>query len=353
MSAQSSDTVIVSASAAQTFATSLLTAAGVPPTNASFIAECLVLADLRGVDTHGINRLLPYLSQLRNGTLFPASTPIVKEITPVAAHIDGQNAFGFLSARAGIDFCIAAARTFGIGMASVKNSNHFGMSAWIVQRALDACMMSLVFTNSSPAMPAWGGREQLLGVSPIAAGAPGDPPFVLDMAPSVAARGKVHKAARRGERIPEDWAIDSEGRRTDDPLKALEGSMLPMGGPKGSGLSIMMDVFSGVFSGSKFAGEVCGPYDGSREAGVGHFFVAVKPDLFISGEEFRSRLRVLYERVTGGERMEGVDRMWFPGEIELEREKVRRSEGIPFIKGEVEKLNEEAVRVGSNQLGES
>jgi LDH2 family malate/lactate/ureidoglycolate dehydrogenase len=116
------------------------------------------------------------------------------------------------------------------------------MSAWIVQQALDAGMMSLVFTNSSPALPVWGGRSKLMGVSPIACGAPAgkEPPFILDMAPSVAARGKIYKAHRRGEKIPTDWALDGEGKPTDDPAKALEGVMLPMGGPKGSALAVMV-----------------------------------------------------------------------------------------------------------------
>ena len=158
---------------------------------------------------------------------------------------------------------IRMAKKFGIGMVSVKHSNHFGMSAWIVQQAIDSGMMSLVFTNSSPALPVWGGKEKLMGVSPIACGAPGgkEKPFILDMAPSIAARGKVYKALRRGENIPIDWALDAEGKPTDDPGKALKGVMLPMGGPKGSALAIMMDVFSGVLSGSAFAGGVINPYE--------------------------------------------------------------------------------------------
>ena len=188
---------------------------------------------------------------------------------------------------------ISMAQTFGIGLVSVKHSNHFGMSAWIVRQALDAGMMSLVFTNSSPALPVWGGKSPLMGVSPIACGAPGGEasrPFILDMAPSVAARGKIHKALRRGEKIPKGWALDGEGRDTEDPKMALEGVMLPMGGPKGSALAVMMDVFSGVLSGSAFAGGVTGPYDMSGPGGVGHFLVAIKPDLFVSLEEFRERM---------------------------------------------------------------
>lgn len=248
-----------------------------------------------------------------------------------------------------METAIAMAGTFGIGMVSVKHSNHFGMSAWIVRQAVDAGMMSLVFTNSSPALPVWGGKSQLMGVSPIACGAPGGEgsiPFILDMAPSVAARGKIYKALRRGEKIPQDWALDEDGKPTDDPEKALKGVMLPMGGPKGSALAIMMDVFSGVLSGSAFAGGVTGPYDMSKAGDVGHFIVAIKPDLFMSLEEFRERMDVLYQRVVGSEKMAGVDRIYFPGELEQMLEEKRLKQGIPFVKVEVDALNAEAEKLG-------
>lgn len=247
---------------------------------------------------------------------------------------------------------ISMAQTFGIGMVSVKHSNHFGMSAWIVRQAAEAGMMSLVFTNSSPALPVWGGREKLMGVSPIACGAPGgeERPFILDMAPSVAARGKIYKALRRGEKIPDDWALDGEGRRTDDPARALEGVMLPMGGPKGSALAIMMDVFSGVLSGSAFAGGVTGPYDMSKPGDVGHFLVAIKPDLFMSLEEFKERMDTLHKRVVGAEKAHGVDRVYFPGEIEQIREEERLRDGIPYVQDEIDALNAEAERVGVEMI---
>ena len=262
--------------------------------------------------------------------------------------IDGHNGWGFLAARLGMESAISMAQTYGIGLASVKHSNHFGMSAWIVQQAVDAGMMSLVFTNSSPALPAWGGRDRLLGVSPIACGAPAgrERAFVLDMAPSVAARGKVYKALRRGEKIPADWALDAEGRPTDDPARALEGVMLPMGGPKGSALAVMMDVFSGVLSGSAFAGDVTGPYDMSKPGDVGHFLVAIKPDLFMGLDDFKARMDHLYRRVVGCQTMQGVDRIFFPGEIEQLREEERLRDGIPYVKAEIDALNEEAARVG-------
>jgi LDH2 family malate/lactate/ureidoglycolate dehydrogenase len=271
--------------------------------------------------------------------------------------VDGNNGFGFPAAHLAMETAISMAQTFGIGMVSVKHSNHFGMSAWIVRQAIDAGMMSLVFTNSSPALPVWGGRSQLMGVSPIACGAPGGDnsiPFILDMAPSVAARGKIYTAMRRGEDIPEGWALDKHGKPTEDPEEALDGGvMLPLGGPKGSALAIMMDVFSGVLSGSAFAGGVTGPYDMSKPGDVGHFIVALKPDLFMSLEDFRQRMDVLYQRVVGSDKMDGVDRIYFPGEIEHLTEQRRLEGGILFVQAEIDALNAEAAKLGVAKISSS
>lgn len=340
------------ASEAQRFTREVLVGNGVEPANAEIVARCLVAADLRGIDTHGVNRIPSYMERVRQGALDPKATPSLNQVTPVVAQIDAHNGFGFLSATLGIDTAVKMAKEFGIGMVSIKHSNHFGMSAWICQRAIEQDMMSLVFTNSSPALPVWGGRSKLLGVSPLACGAPAGKtkPFILDMAPSIAARGKIYKAKRRGEKIPSDWALDGEGNPTDDPARALEGVMLPMGGPKGSGLAVMMDVFSGVLSGAAFAGHVTGPYDPSKAADVGHFIVAIRPDLFFSLEEFKERMDYLYQRVVGSDKRPDVDRIYFPGEIEQLTQDKRAVEGIPYTMGEVESLNKEAEKVGVTLL---
>lgn len=342
----------VSPTEARRFVHDVLQAHGISSTNATTIASCLVAADLRGVDTHGMNRIPSYVERIRQGVLDPSAEPTIKQVTPAAAQVDGQNGFGFVAAKKGMELAIEAAKVYGIGMTSVKHSNHFGMSAWLVQQAIDASMMSLVFTNSSPALPAWGGKSKLMGVSPIACGAPGREScdFILDMAPSVAARGKIYKAKRRGEKIPLDWALDAEGRPTDDPEAALGGVMLPMGGPKGSGLSIMMDVFSGALSGSAFAGEVTGPYDPSKPADVGHFLVAIKPDLFMSLDEFRDRIQYLYDKVVGSEKAAGVERIYFPGELEQLAQRERERSGIPLVQAEIDALNEEARKVGVSPM---
>jgi LDH2 family malate/lactate/ureidoglycolate dehydrogenase len=347
-----SENVLVAADAAKAFVASVLKGNGVSSEHADKIADCLVQADLRGVDSHGINRIPSYIARIRAGVLDPKAEPQLHQLTPVVAQVDGQNAFGFIAAHLAMRSAITMAKDFGIGMVSVKHSNHFGMSAWVVQQAVDAGMMSLVFTNSSSALPVWGGREKLMGVSPIACGAPAGntKAFILDMAPSVAARGKIYKAQRRGEQIPEGWALDAEGRPTTDPGEALKGVMLPMGGPKGSALAIMMDVFSGVLSGSAFAGGVTNPYDPSRPADVGHFIVAIKPDLFMSLDEFKERMDVLYRKVVGSEKMAGVERIYMPGEIEQLRHGERLKSGIPYTAGEIAELNAEADRVGIKHM---
>lgn len=334
------------------FARDVLVGNGVESKQAGIVADCLVAADLRGVDTHGVNRIPSYMERVRQGALDAKATPTVDQKTPVVAHVDGHNGFGFLAASLGMETAISMAKEFGIGMVSIKHSNHFGMAAWLVQKAIDADMMSLVFTNSSPALPVWGGKNKMVGVSPLACGAPSGKtlPFILDMAPSIAARGKIYKAKRRGERIPSDWALDADGMPTEDPAKALEGVMLPMGGPKGSALAIMMDVFSGVLSGSAFAGHVTGPYDPSKPSDVGHFLVAIKPGLFLSLEEFKERMDYLYQRVVSCEKRPGVDRIFFPGEIEQLTRKKRGDQGIPYATAEVEALNKEATKVGVEVL---
>lgn len=342
----------VTSTNAQAFVESILVGNGVSRENAPIIASCLVLADLRGVDTHGVNRIPSYMERIRQGVLDAKAVPDLTQVTPVVAQVDGRNGFGFLAAHTGMNRAIEMAREFGIGFVSVKHSNHFGMSAWAVQQALDAGMMSLVFTNSSPALPVWGGMSKLMGVSPLACGAPAGntKPFILDMAPSVAARGKIYKAARRGEKIPEDWALDGTGAPTEDPNRALEGVMLPMGGPKGSALAVMMDVFSGVLSGSAFAGHVTNPYDPSKPADVGHFLVAIKPDLFMSLDDFKERMDYLYQRVVGSDLMAGVDRIYYPGEIEQITHEERLKTGIPYVQAEIDALNAEAEKIDAERM---
>src|SRR5439155_15647789 len=209
----SADRVYVKPEAADAFVRALLIAHNVPESDAATVAGCLVHADLRGVDTHGIARLPGYLDRLRRGLINarPVLTP--KRVTPVAATLDGEDGFGFVIGMRAIHEAMDMARASGIGVVSVRRSTHFGMAASYVLPALEAGFIALVFSNASPAMPPWGGREALLGTNPFAAGGPGGKhaSVLLDMSPAVAARGKIRRAERRGEKIPLCYALDASG----------------------------------------------------------------------------------------------------------------------------------------------
>jgi LDH2 family malate/lactate/ureidoglycolate dehydrogenase len=189
----------------------------------------------------------------------------------------------------------------------------------------------------------------MLGTSPLCAGAPGGArgPFLLDMATAVAARGKIRRAQRRGEAIPLGYALDAEGRPTTDPVKALEGVVLPVGEHKGSGISMLMDILGGVVAGAACAGEVRDQYkDFSAPQNVGHFFLAMRPDLFVPLDEYRARMDRLVERVKSCPPAEGFAEVLMPGEPELRCAAERRRRGIPLSRGEVDALDAEAAKSG-------
>jgi len=348
--------IYVAAEAADVFVRGLLAAHDVPPEDAAIIAACLVSADLRGVDTHGICRLPGYLDRVRRGLINVRPQLAPKRVTPVAAALDGQDAFGFVVGMCAINEAIAMARELGLGLVSVRRSTHFGMAASYVTPAIDAGFIAFVFSNASPAMPPWGGKEGLLGTNPFAVGAPGGKrgPFLLDMSPAVAARGKIRRAERRGESIPLGYALDAQGRPTTDPTAALGGVVLPIGGYKGSGLSMLMDILGGVISGAGFAGSVADQYKVyDRPQDVGHFFLAMRPDLFIPEGDYRARMDTLVERVRDCPKAEGFDEILMPGEPEARLEAMHRRTGIPYAPSEVAALQAEAARANVPPLAVS
>src|SRR5712671_1149421 len=350
------DRVFVSAEAADGFVRALLRAHKVPDEDAVVIARCLVSADLRGVDTHGICRLPGYLDRVRRGLINPRPTLKPHRVTPVAASLDGQDAFGFVVGKCAIKEAMAMARDFGLGLVTVRRSTHFGMAASYVLPAVEAGFIALVFSNASPAMPPWGGREGLLGTNPFAAGAPGgkESPFLLDMSPAVAARGKIRRAERRGEKIPLGYALDGDGRPTTDPKAALGGVVLPIGGYKGSGLAMLMDILGGVISGAGYGGQVADQYKVyDRPQDVGHFFLVMRADLFIPADQYRDRMDTLMQRVRDCPKAEGFDEILIPGEPETRLEAEHRRTGIPYSPGEVATLQAEATNAGVPPLAVS
>ncbi|KAK4505934.1 hypothetical protein PRZ48_003899 [Zasmidium cellare] len=340
-------TINVPPSRAQEWTTQVLEQVGVKHEHASIVAKALVLADLRGVDTHGINRLPGYLDRIKAGSLNISPSLQIEQKTPVMACLDAESSFGFVAGHTAINHSIQMAETFGIGITAVRNSSHFGMAATYLLQAIEKGFAAMVFTNASRSMPPWGSKEPLLGTSPMAIGFHGGEKgdFVLDMSPSVVARGKVRKAARRGEQIPEGWMLDAEGRATTDPHAALKGTVLPIGGPKGSGLAAMMDIFGGLITGASFAGDVNDQYsDVTKPQGVGHWFMVFKPEAFLgSREEYLERMDTLMDRIRDCAPAEGVTRIYTPGEIEADRQKTREKTGIPYTPQEVEALHDFAA----------
>jgi LDH2 family malate/lactate/ureidoglycolate dehydrogenase len=321
-----------------------------PENDAATVAHCLVEADLRGVETHGVVRLTHYLNRVRLGLIKARPEITVTTVTPVAKLVDGDDGFGFVIAERAMQEAIESASVFGIGMVAVKNSSHFGMAASYVLQAERAGYMSMVFTNASRGMPPWGGREALLGTSPLAGGAPGgtEPSFVLDMSVAVAARGKIRLAQKRGESVPLGMGLDKDGNDTSDPAAILDGGVvLPTGGPKGSALAMMMDIFSGVFSGSAFGGDVTNhTEDFVKPQNVGHFIVAIKPDLFMPMEEFTDRMDTLTKRVKAVPTAQGFDEILVAGEFESRKAEQRLREGILLPDAEIEVIRAEAEKFG-------
>jgi LDH2 family malate/lactate/ureidoglycolate dehydrogenase len=333
----------------EAFVAQLLGRYGVPAADCEVVARCLVRADLRGIETHGIARLPVYVDRIERKLVNPAPDLVAQRVAPMAAIVDGKDGLGFVCATRAMTEAIAMAKEMGIGVAAVRRSTHFGMAANYVLQALEAGLVSLVFSNASKAMPPWGGRVALLGTSPLAAGAPGGGKgdVVLDMAPSVAARGKLRRAVARGESIPLGYALDAEGRPTTDPAEGLKGVVLPMGGPKGSGIALLMDIFGGVISGAAFGGDVGNQYlDFDRPQNVGHFLLAMKPDLFISRDEYESRMDSLVDRVRSCPTAEGFDEVMVPGEPEARKEALRLREGIPYNPAELGDLRKLAETQG-------
>jgi LDH2 family malate/lactate/ureidoglycolate dehydrogenase len=348
--ASSQEFVRVEPAEAEAFGQRLLRHHGLPPEDAATVAHCLVRADLRGIDTHGLQFLPQYLERVRRGLINPRPLLKPRRVTPVAAALDGDNGFGFVIGMRAIAEAMEMARAFGIGIVAAHRSTHFGMAAAYVLPALEAGFIAMVFSNASRAMPPWGGREALLGTNPLAAGAPAGAqvPFLLDMSPAVAARGKIRRAARRGEAIPSGYALDANGRPTTDPQAALDGGVvLPIGGYKGSGLSMLMEIMGGVISGAACAGDVASQFlDYDRPQNVGHFFLALKPDLFVGIEEYRARMDRLVARVHGSATAHGFNEVVMPGELEARLEDERRRSGVPYHRKEFAALAAEAANAG-------
>ncbi len=331
------------------FATKIFAGTGMSEPDAATIARDLVKANLRGIDSHGVSRIPMYVERLQRGLVNARPEIRVQKVAGAVSLVDGDNGMGFLASHKATEEAVELAKANGIGLVGVHRSTHFGMGALYALQAIEAGYISMIFTNSSPAIPMWGGRTTFLGASPIAAGIPGGKyaPYVMDMAMTVIARGKIRLAAMKGEAIAEGLALDVDGNPTTDAAKAFEGVCLPFGGVKGSVLAALMDLMSGVLTGANFGGDVKSLYfDHSEPQNVGHLFFAIKPDLFMSLENFDARMDEFYQRIKALPKAAGVGEIMMPGEPEQRREDERLMTGIPITEDVVADLTKEGERIG-------
>ena len=230
---------------------------GVPTDDANIVAESIVYANVRGKHTHGIGRLPIYVRKIMNGLMDERTTIETVSDNKTVSILDANHGFGQVAGIRGMSICIDKASKYGVGIVGIRNSNNFGTAGFLAEMAIEKSMIGIVLGNSSPAVAPYGGETPIFGTNPLCFAFPsrsGFPPIVLDMATTVVSRGRIRLAAKKGEKIPFGWAVNVYGEPTDCPFEALKGSLVPIGGYKGFGLSLAVDVLAGLVTGSAFAG---------------------------------------------------------------------------------------------------
>ncbi len=312
------------------FCTNLFEKAGLPLEEARVVAESLVQADLRGVDSHGVVRADIYMQRLEAGMIHSNGDMDVKVDGPITL-LDGRNHVGAVVGNKALQLAIEATKKHGAGIVGVKGSNHFGTCAYYLLKAMKEDMIMLVMSNASQTMPPTGGIRPFIGTNPLSIGIPAGKyePFILDMATSVVARGKIISAAQKGIPIPDTWAIDKDGNPTTDAESALAGSVLPLGGPKGYAISMFIDILCGVLTGAGFGKYVNNMYENWVEPqNVGHFFIGIDISKFMPIEEFKDRIDQYFVEIKAEPTAPGVDEILIPGEIEFRCTQERMKHGI-------------------------
>ena len=321
-----------------------------PPADAETVAQSLVAANLRGVDTHGVTRVPAYIERLRRGLVEPRPEIIVQSTMPFAATVDGGNGMGPVVGQIAMTEALKRADTLGIGVVTARHSNHFGAAAFYALQAVERGCIGLCLSPASKTLAPFGSQEPLFGTNPIAVAIPAgrQVPWVMDMATSVAARGHIRMAARHGRDIPEGWALDADGLPTTDAERALAGVMLPFAGAKGSALAMLVDILGGVLSGSGFGGSIRDmTKDFEAPQDVGHFFLALKIEGLMPLAEFNTRMEEEVARLKALRPAAGFNEVLYPGEPEARREQQRRTLGIPLSTQIVDSLRLLADETGT------
>jgi LDH2 family malate/lactate/ureidoglycolate dehydrogenase len=319
---------------------------GVPEQGAAFVAEALIETDLRGIASHGVTRLPQYADALRSGAFDARAQTTIIRARGCVAQVDAHGGLGHLAARDAMDLAIERSQEHGIGVVSVRNSSHFGAAFLYPLRATKQDQIGFITTNGPAAMPAFGGSQPAICNNPLSWGIPTaeEPAIILDMACMVAARGKITLAAREGRAIPDGWALDADGRPTNDPIAALQGLLQPVGGAKGYGLAVINEILSGVLSGARILDEIpdsvmsTGRF--TEPLGIGHLVLALDPTAFVDIDEFKSRVETIRHTLKASPTLPGVEEVMLPGEPEHRTRQERLRDGIPLEASTVASLRE-------------
>lgn len=341
-----SDTVKVLADPLKEFVVRVLEKLNVIPADARIVAENLVMADLRGINSHGVARLRRYVQGIRDGMM--KARPEVRTVveTPSTATIDADSGLGQPVSHRAMELAIRKAKEVGCGFVTVCNSNHYGIAGYYAMMALESDCIGISMTNADILVVPTFGRDAMLGTNPIAVAAPAEqePDFVLDMATSTVPRGKVEVYNRQNKPMPLGWATDETGTPTENARRVLDnfiahagGGLLPLGGAgeemrgyKGYGLALLVDVMCAVLSGAAYANLV---YPKTAEgkplpSNIGHFFGAWRIDAFRNPDEFRASMDDFQKRLKHSPKASGAERIYFPGEKEYERTRDQLKNGI-------------------------
>jgi LDH2 family malate/lactate/ureidoglycolate dehydrogenase len=341
--------ILVSAAELTLFAARLLDAIGVPPAKSRLVAESLVASNLRGVDSHGLQLLPYYIEQIEFGDMDAKADGCVISESGSCLHYDGQNGIGQAIAETCCAHAVRIAADSGMGMVVARESNHFGAAAFWAQKMADAGQIGIVMCNASALVPPWQGREPRLGTNPICVAVPGgeERPWLLDMATTTVAAGKIFKAKINGQpQIPVNWAMDSEGVPTTDTETALKGLLMPLGGYKGSGLAMMVEILCAVLSGGAMSTELGGIRFRGKPVSVSQMFLAIDIARFLPVDEFRARMDRLIGIMKTTPPAKGYSEVLVAGDPEWRTERERRKSGIPIGPGTWKALCEAGDKLG-------
>jgi L-2-hydroxycarboxylate dehydrogenase (NAD+) len=317
--------------ALERYAADVLTKAGMPDEDAAVTARSLVDANRRGVDSHGIVRLLPYVTKIEQGGTNPRPSIRFERDHAATAVIDGDSGMGQVVGAFAMKDAIERARKYGIGMVVAKRSEHFGAAAFYAEMACSHGMVGFASTNAPPVMAPWGGMAQSIGNNPVCFAVPTrqPPALVLDMSMSRVAGGRVRLAAKKGERIPEGWIVDKHGVPSTDPADLPDGALLAEG-HKGYGLAVIVEALCGALSGAAMLSEIPNwLFQPTRATNTGHAFIAIDIAHFVDVDEFLDRIEVMRSELHAVPPAAGVERVLLPGDIEAAAS-ARRAQGLPI-----------------------